>query len=116
MVCPRRVGTAAARERIHSTLMTFGHPLPSQRSARGPGRELLERLKIPEAWRGTVDTSLNLIEDLERQIDQVNRELGISGADHPYVPLLRAGGAGPSIRLADPRAALRVVRLTPGVA
>jgi transposase len=31
---------------------------------------------------------LALIEDLERQIDQLNRELRASGADHRYVPLL----------------------------
>jgi transposase len=29
-----------------------------------------------------------LIEDLERQIDAINRDLRAGGADHPYVPLL----------------------------
>jgi transposase len=29
-----------------------------------------------------------LIDDLERQIDQINRDLKASGAEHPYVPLL----------------------------
>ena len=52
------------------------------------GRELLDRIAIPPPWRGTVDASLELIEDLERQIDQINRELRATGADHRYVPLL----------------------------
>jgi hypothetical protein len=32
--------------------------------------------------------SLRLIDDLDRPIDAINRELRASGADHPYVPLL----------------------------
>jgi len=76
------------KHRIHSTLMTFGHPCPVSDLFGVAGRELLERLNIPEPWRGTVDASLELIGDLECQIDQINRELRASGADHPYVPLL----------------------------
>ena len=52
------------------------------------GRELLERLAIPEPWRGTVEASLSLIDDLDAEIDLVNRQLRLSGADHPYIPLL----------------------------
>jgi transposase len=52
------------------------------------GRELLDRLQVPQPWRGTVDASLDLIDYLERQIGQINRELRSGGADHPYVPLL----------------------------
>jgi len=76
------------KHRIHSTLITFGHPCPVSDLFGVAGRELLERLNIPEPWRGTLDASLHLIEDLERQIDQINGELRICGADHPYVPLL----------------------------
>jgi transposase len=35
-----------------------------------------------------VAASLELIDDLERQIAQINTELRAGGADHPYVPLL----------------------------
>ena len=52
------------------------------------GRELLDRLEVPQPWRGTIDASLELIDDLERQIAQINTELRAGGADHPYVPLL----------------------------
>ena len=52
------------------------------------GRQLLDRLEVPAPWRGTSDASILLIDDLERQIDRINRELRAGGADHPYVPLL----------------------------
>jgi transposase len=76
------------KHRIHSTLITFGKPCPVTDLFGVAGRLLLERLEIPQPWRGTLDAGLDLIDDLERQIDQINRQLRASGADHPYVPLL----------------------------
>ncbi len=76
------------KHRIHATLITFGHPCPVSDLFGVAGRELLDRLAIPQPWRGTVDASLALIDDLERQIDEVNRGLRASGADHPYTRLL----------------------------
>jgi transposase len=35
-----------------------------------------------------VDASLDLIDYLERQIAQINKQLRSGGADHPYVSLL----------------------------
>ena len=52
------------------------------------GRKLLDSLDVPEPWRGHVDASLLLIDQLERQIVEIERELKRSGADHRYVPLL----------------------------
>ena len=63
------------KHRIHATLISFGHPCPVTDLFGVAGRELLERLAIPQPWRGTVDASLELIDDLERQIDQINKEL-----------------------------------------
>ena len=74
------------KHRIHATLITFGHAVSDLFGV--AGRELLERLQVPQPWRGTVDASLELIGDLDGQIDQINQELRSSGADHPYVPLL----------------------------
>jgi transposase len=76
------------KHRIHSTLITFGHPCPVTDLFGVAGRELLDRIAIPPPWRGTVDASLGLIEDLERQIDDINHQLRSSGVDHRYVPLL----------------------------
>jgi transposase len=76
------------KNRIHSTMITFGHPCPVTDLFGVAGRELLDRLEVPEQWCGTIDASLVLIDDLERRIAEINRELKAGGADHPYVPLL----------------------------
>ena len=76
------------KHRIHATLIYFGHPCPVTDLFGVAGRELLDRLDVPQPWRGTVDASLRLIDDLDRQIDAINKQLRASGADHPYVPLL----------------------------
>ncbi len=83
------------KHRVHATLLTFGHPCPVSDLFGVAGRELLERLAIPEPWRGTVQASLSLIDDLEAEIDLVNRRLRLGDADHPYIPrLLTAPGIG----------------------
>jgi transposase len=69
-------------------MMTFGHPCPVTDLFGVAGRELLDRLEVPQPWRASIDASLDLIDHLERQIDSINRELRAGGADHPYVPLL----------------------------
>jgi hypothetical protein len=61
------------KHRIHSTPITFGHPCPVSDLFGVAGRELLDQIAIPQPWRGSVDASLQLIEDLERQIDDINR-------------------------------------------
>jgi transposase len=76
------------KHRIHATLISFGHPCPVTDLFGVAGRELLDRLDVPQPWRGSVDASLRLIDDLDRQIDTINKQLRASGADHPYVPLL----------------------------
>ena len=79
---------SALKNRIHSTLINFGRPCPVTDLFGVEGRGLLERLEVPEPWRGNVTASLELIDDLERQIDAVNRRLKAGHADHPYIPLL----------------------------
>jgi transposase len=59
------------------------------------GRRLLDDLEIPQPWRGSIDASLLLIDDLEAQIAQVAAELKASGASHRYIPtLMTAPGIG----------------------
>jgi hypothetical protein len=43
---------------------------------------------LPEPWQGTIDASLRLIDELDREITGCERELRRLGADHQYVPLL----------------------------
>jgi transposase len=78
------------KQRIHSTLINFGRPCPVSGLFGVEGRELLARLDVPEPWRGNVSASLALIDDLERQIAEVNKRFEAAHADHPYVPLLRS--------------------------
>src|SRR5215213_4430689 len=56
------------KNRIHATLMTFGHPCPVSDLFGHAGRDLLDRLAIPDPWRRNVDAGLELIDDLELQI------------------------------------------------
>jgi len=76
------------KNRIHATLMTFGPPCPVSDLFGLAGRELLDRLAIPDPWRRNVDAGLELIDDLELQIARLTVELKRQGADHRYIPLL----------------------------
>ncbi len=76
------------KARIHSTPMTFGRPCPVSDLFGVAGRNMLAALDVPDPWRGTVDASLLLIDDFERQIALINAQLKATGPEHPYVPLL----------------------------
>jgi transposase len=79
---------SALKNRIHSTLINFGRPCPVTDLFGAEGRRLLARLDVPEPWRSNVAASIELIDHLEDQIDQINRRLRAGHADHPYIPLL----------------------------
>ena len=76
------------KNRVHATLMTFGHPCPVTDLFGASGRRLLGRLPIPEPWSDTVCASVSLIDALTEQICAIEDELRRQGADHPYVPTL----------------------------
>jgi transposase len=76
------------KQRVHATLMTHGTPCPVSDLFGVSGRVLLARLALPEPWAGTVTASLRLIDELEREIAAIERELQALGAEHRYVPLL----------------------------
>lgn len=76
------------KNRVHSTLIAFGHQTPLS-SLFGPtGRRLLAGLEVGDPWAGHLQACLELIDDLDARITQIERELRHQGADHPYVPLL----------------------------
>jgi len=79
---------SALKNRIHSTLINFGVPCPVTDLFGLEGRRLLERLQVPEPWRGNITASTLLIDELEDQIEAINRRLKDGHADHPYIPLL----------------------------
>jgi len=72
---------SALKHRIHSTLISLGRPCPVTDLFGVEGRGLLEKLDVPEPWRGNVTASVELI-------DEINRRLKQGHADHPYIPLL----------------------------
>lgn len=76
------------KHRIHATLMTFGRPCPVTDLFGKEGRALLDRLEIPEPWRGNVSASLELLDELDRKVADCNARLAAGHADHPYVSLL----------------------------
>jgi transposase len=79
---------SALKHRIHSTLINFGRPCPVTDLFGAEGRRLLAKLDVPEPRRGNVTASVRLIDELERQIAEINRRLKAGHADHPYIPLL----------------------------
>src|SRR5918911_3750250 len=85
LVCHR----TALKNRIHASLMAFGHPCPVSDLFGVAGRRLLDGLALPEPWAADVAAALRLIDDLDEQIADCEAALRTLGADHPYVPLLR---------------------------
>ncbi|MCA1680981.1 MAG: IS110 family transposase [Actinobacteria bacterium] len=79
---------SSLKQRVHATLLTHGKPCPVSDLFGMRGRELLERLQLPEPWAGDVEASLRLIDELNREIDSCEQQLRRLGADHRYVPLL----------------------------
>jgi transposase len=78
----------ALKNRVHSTLINFGRACPVTDLFGAEGRRLLKRLEVLEPWRSNVTASVWLIDELERQIADLNRRLKAGHADHPYIPLL----------------------------
>src|SRR3954453_2588759 len=79
---------SALKYRVHAQLLAFGHRCPVSDLFGRRGRELLARLDFPEPWRGGVLAAVRTIDDLDRQITEIDRELKALGADHPYIPRL----------------------------
>jgi transposase len=80
---------SSLKQRVHSALMAFGHACPVTDLFGTAGRELLARLEFPDPWRSDVLAAVAMIDDLDRQIHAIERELRRLGADHRYVALLQ---------------------------
>src|SRR4051794_17262895 len=70
------------KNRIHAALVAFGHPCPVSDLFGHAGRELLDRIELPEPWRSNVDVSLALIEELDVRIGELTVSLKRQGAEH----------------------------------
>ena len=49
---------------------------------------MLERLRLPEPWQSTVAASLSLINTLNDEIENCERQLQTMALEHRYIPLL----------------------------
>jgi transposase len=78
----------ALKNRVHATLLAFGRPCPVSDLFGAGGRQLLDRLGLPEPWAGTTAAAVRLIDDLDAQVAACERQLRRLGANHAYVPLL----------------------------
>jgi transposase len=76
------------KNRIHACLLANGTPCPVSDLFGRSGRELLGRLRLPEPWCSNVEAALVMIDELDHEIREQERELRRLGADHPYVSLL----------------------------
>ena len=79
----------ALKNRIHSSLLAFGHPCSVSDLFGLEGRLLLGKLEFPEPWKGDIEAALRLIDALTFQIRELEDEITTDGAEHRYVPLLR---------------------------
>jgi transposase len=88
----------------------------------------LARLALPEPWASTLQASLLLIDQLDQQIDALEREIRRLTREHPYTPLLQscpgigfvlavtiAAELGDINRFASPRKLIGYTGLTPSV-
>src|SRR5215218_3955063 len=73
---------SSLKQRVHAVLLTHGKPCPVSDLFGVRGRQLLARLGLPEPWQGTLEASLRLIDELDREISDCERELRRLGADH----------------------------------
>lgn len=86
----------ALKNRIHSTLVTYGHPCPVSDLFGTRGRTLLDGLELPDPWAGDVVAALRVIDALDTEINLCDKELASAAQTHPYVPLLQTiPGIGP---------------------
>ena len=79
---------SALKNRIHSTLINFGRPCPVTDLFGAEAAGCSCGSTCPSPGARTSLRSIELIDQLEGQIDQINRRLRAGHADHPYIPLL----------------------------
>jgi transposase len=79
---------SSLKNRVHAILFQHGIPNAHSDLFGAAGRQMLERLRLPEPWQSTVAGSLELIDTLNVEILECERELERLGVDHPYISRL----------------------------
>lgn len=78
----------SVKNRIHSSLITWGIGVPVSDLFGASGREFLAGLDLPDVWQRTVSTSLEVIDHLDAQIASCSQQLIHAGRSDPTVQLL----------------------------
>ena len=78
----------ALKNRVHAALTQHGLARPAEHLFTNKWRDWLAAAAIPPPWRQAMQASLELIDELDRQIDALERELHTRHLEHAYVPLL----------------------------
>lgn len=79
---------SSLKNRVHSTLISFGHPCPVSDLFGTQGRQRLSAMGVPEPWASNLAATVSLIDTIDAQIVAAEVDLRRLGADHPYIPLL----------------------------
>ena len=90
----------SARNRIFGLLTQWGLRVSLKKLREPDGIELLERRGVPETWRDSIVDLIGTIDDLDRRIAPIERELRPKTASDPRARLLSTiPGVGPLISL-----------------
>lgn len=77
------------KQRIHATLMTCGVPNSSSDPFGAAGRAALAGMRLPEPWKQDVDSSLELIDFIDGQLNQIDAVIRGWAKDRPEVARLQ---------------------------
>src|SRR6266511_4477474 len=89
----------SAKGRIFGLLTQWGVRIKLTRLRQPDGLELLERRGVPEVWRRSVAEALGVIDELDRRVEPLDRELApLADADRRVALLETIPGVGPAAR------------------
>ena len=84
------------KNRIHSSLITWGLSVPVSDLFGSGGRQFLTETDLPDAWRSTTAATLEVIDHLDQQIKECETQIRQAATNHPDTALLQtAPGIGP---------------------
>src|SRR4051812_18724031 len=68
---------SSLKQRVHAVLLTHGKPCPVSDLFGARGRQLLASLALPEPWHATIEASLRLLDELDREIGDCERHVAM---------------------------------------
>jgi transposase len=106
---------SSLKNRVHAILFQHGIPSPHRDLFGAGGRCLLAHLQLPEPWASSVHASLVLIDQLDQQVDECERELTTVPGIAWVLGYTIASEIGDIARFPSPRKLIGYTGLTPRV-